>query len=201
MAAKPPVITTARIEAFSDGVFAIASTLLVLQLNLPPDLGSNPTDAQLTQALLHEAPSYFSFILSFIVIGRYWLVHHQLFDKIERGTLGLASINLFMLLAVVAMPFSTEVMGEYGSLAAATIFYAVSLSLVGLMSYAVWRYAVNHQLVYRSIPKAVITGAGRRSLVVPAVFLASVPIALVDVTAAQWFWLLAFIIALFWRRD
>lgn len=200
MAAKEPVITTARIEAFSDGVFAIASTLLVLQLNLP-DLGSNPTNAALTEALLQEAPLYFSFILSFIVIGRYWIAHHQIFDKIERATPGLASINILLLMAVVAMPFSTEVLGDHGNLSAATIFYAVSLSLVGIMGYFVWRYAVNHQLIYKNITEAEIKNANRRSLVVPVVFLASIPIALIDVTAAQWFWMLALIVGLFWQRD
>lgn len=70
--ARDSSLSTARIEAFSDGVFAIAATLLILQLNLP-HLPANPTDQDLWNALFQMAPSYFTFVLSFAVIGRYWL--------------------------------------------------------------------------------------------------------------------------------
>ncbi|MSU76227.1 DUF1211 domain-containing protein [Patescibacteria group bacterium] len=189
---KQAVVSTGRIEAFSDAVFSIAGTLLALQLVLPPGFPTNPTDHQLIKALMDQGPSYFAFILSFLVIGRYWIAHHQLFSRIERSTSGLAMLNLLLLLTVVAIPYPTQLLGSYRDLAAAAIFYAVSLSLVGLMMFVIWRYAARHKLLYSDVSAKDLKLSEKRSLAVPIVFLLSIPIAFYNVDFAEYFWLLSF---------
>lgn len=205
MATKPTArdnsLSTSRIEAFSDGVFAIAATLLMLQLELP-HLPADPTDRDLWNALGQMAPSYFTFILSFAVIGRYWLAHHALFHRIKRADGGLATLNLLLLLTVVALPFPTEVLGDYGNLAAAAVFYAVSISLIGLTMWALWRHAVKRKLLYPDVTKQDIKNSYYRSLAVPAVFLASVPVTvLVSVSAGEWTWLALFFVGFLLKSD
>lgn len=199
--ARDESLSTGRIEAFSDAVFAIAATLLMLQLNLP-HLPADPTDRDLWNALGQMAPSYFTFILSFAVIGRYWLAHHALFHRIKRSDGGLATLNILLLLTVVALPFPTEVLGRYGDLAAAAIFYAVSISLIGLMMAALWRHAVKHNLLYPDVSQSTIKNSYFRSLTVPAIFLASVPAAaFISVGWAEAMWVLTFFAGMFLRRD
>ena len=194
-------LSTARIEAFSDGVFAIAATLLMLQLELP-HLPTDPTDRDLWNALGQMAPSYFTFVLSFAVIGRYWLAHHALLHRIRRADGGLAVLNLLLLLTVVALPFPTEVLGDYGNLAAAAIFYAVSISLIGLMMAVLWRHAVKRKLLYPDVSRGTIKNSYYRSLSVPVVFLASVPVAAwVSVTAAEVMWAATFFAGVFLKGD
>lgn len=194
------IVTTSRIEAFSDAVFAIAATLLVLQLDVPHFLG-NPTDAQLWNALGQTIPSYFSLVLSFAVIGRYWVAHHWQFSRIAKSDAGLLTINLGLLLTVVALPFPTEILGDYGNLPAATIFYAVSISLIGLMMAAVWHHAVKNKLLKPGVTQATIQNSYIRSLSVPVIFLASVPVAAwVSVTLAQLMWVSIFFVGLALRK-
>jgi uncharacterized membrane protein len=100
-------VTTQRIEAFSDGVFAIAITLLILEVRLPPDDGS-PLAHRLTEAW----PGYVAFLISFLVIGIMWANHHSDFHLIGRATHGLVVANLLLLLCVSFVPFPTKILAE-----------------------------------------------------------------------------------------
>lgn len=194
---RQPVLTTARIEAFSDAVFAIAATLLVLQLDVPK-LPANPTDAQLWDGLAQVIPSYFSMVLSFVVIGRYWVAHHWQFSRIARIDTELLMLNLGLLLTVVALPFPTEVLADYGSLSAAAIFYAGSISLVGIMMALLWHHAVTHKLLKPGVDRETIRNSYVRSLSAPAVFLASIPVTMwVSVSAGELMWALLLFVGFF----
>ena len=131
---------TGRVEAFSDGVFAIAITLLVLELRIPPGLSS----AGLASALREEWPSYAAFLCSFATIGIMWLNHHRLFMLIRRVDRVLLVLNGLLLLGVSVVPFPTAVLADYlghdgDRLAAAVysgLFVFIALAFNGL-----WRYA------------------------------------------------------------
>lgn len=99
-----------RIVAFSDGVFSIAITLLVLNLGIDKGLSSG----ELTTALLNQWDDLLAFALSFAVIGRFWVVHHRFFAEVDAFDGRLLGLNLLYLAAVVLIPFSSEVLGEYG---------------------------------------------------------------------------------------
>ena len=99
---------TSRIEAFSDGVFAIAATLLILDVKIPQS-----NQANLAAQLGQQWPSYFAFLLSFLFIGIMWINHHRLFTHIKRTDNGLLILNLLLLLSVCAVPFPTAVLAVH----------------------------------------------------------------------------------------
>ena len=118
-----------RVEAFSDGVFAIAITLLALGLTVPHvQLTASPN--LLLHALLAEWPRFASFVLSFVLIGEVWVNHHRMFSYIHQSAHWLIWLNLGLLLSVVVTPFATELLGEYalqpGSRLVATVIYGAT---------------------------------------------------------------------------
>ena len=102
----------ARLEAFCDGVFAIAITLLILEIKIPP-IGSSHTTREFWHRLLEDWPSWFGFILSFMIILVAWVNHHDVFKLISKSSPQFTYANGFMLFTVVVVPFSTNLMSEY----------------------------------------------------------------------------------------
>ncbi len=132
---------TQRIEAFSDGVFAIAMTLLVLELKAPP-AGNIP----LATLLVRQWPSYVAFLVSFAFIGIMWINHHRLFTHIRRSSDVLLVLNLLLLLGVVAVPFPTAVLaahlGQPGERTAA-LLYSGTYVVIAIAFNVLWRYATS----------------------------------------------------------
>ncbi len=102
----------ARLEAFCDGVFAIAITLLILEIKVPP-IGSSHTIAEFWHRLLEDWPSWFGFCLSFVIILVSWVNHHTVFKIITKSSPQFTYANGFMLFTIVVIPFSTGLMSEY----------------------------------------------------------------------------------------
>lgn len=178
-----------RLIFFSDAVFAIAITLLALEIRLPPVEGSL-SDAQLLRTLLAIWPRYLGYIISFLVIGIFWIGHHRKFGYIRRYDRNLLLINLLLLMAVAFIPFPTTVISEYGN-RTATIFYALSITLVGLLSTALWAYATHRQrLVDARLTPQQKQREMLRSLLMSGVFLLSIGIAFIHADAAKFSWLL-----------
>ncbi len=133
---------TARVEAFSDGVFSIAITLLILEIRVPRDLSA----AGLGQALLHGWPSYISFLLSFAGVGIMWLNHHRLFTVIGRTNHTLLMLNGVLLLTVTVMPFPTSLIAAYLGTEGATMAVAVYVGwsvLIATVYHVLWHYAAS----------------------------------------------------------
>ena len=116
----------ARFEAFSDGVFAIAITLLVLGFALPPL--RDPTEGQLATALLKLWPNLIAYAMSFGVIGIMWQNHHALFRLVERVDRMTVFLNLFLLGGTAFIPFATGTLGSYPTMRASTFLYGLTLS-------------------------------------------------------------------------
>jgi len=135
---SPPGISPARLEAFSDGVLAIAATLLVLELHVP-DAGQD-----LGPALIAQWPSYIVYVVSFATIGIIWVNHHGLFVHVRRVDRTLLFLNLLLLLAVSLIPFPTAVVGRFvtaerdSHLAAA--LYGGLMVLTSIAFTGVWRH-------------------------------------------------------------
>jgi uncharacterized membrane protein len=135
---------TARIEAFSDGVFAIAITLLILEIKIPA-AGSG----DLPRQLLRQWPSYFAFVFSFAFIGIMWINHHRLFTHIRRSNNTLLFLNLLLLLGVCAVPFPTAVLAQHlgqSDQRAAAILYHGTYFAIAVFYNILWRYASRHLL-------------------------------------------------------
>ena len=143
-----------RVLAFSDGVFAIAITLLVLNLKVP-HLSGRHLDAQLRHALGQEGGTLTGFVISFFVIARYWAVHHRLSLRLRRVDGRFIVMNLVLLAFIVFLPFATEILGLYGSTTTAVVLYASTMVAVGVLSAALWEYAVRAYLTTNLSAEAV----------------------------------------------
>ena len=131
-----------RAEAFSDGVFAIAITLLVLDLRLPPAHGHT-----LTYLLVNDWPQYFAYVVSFLTIGIMWMNHHTILAHVSRVDRPLLVINLLLLMGVVAIPFPTSLVAEHlrtSGGVAATVTYGLVMIAVSFGFAGLWIYVVTH---------------------------------------------------------
>jgi uncharacterized membrane protein len=130
--AQPLSLGKARFEAFSDGVFAIAITLLILEVHLPSSVSASSSGLQQTHALLVIWPQYLVYVASFATIGIMWLNHHALFHNARRISLGTLSANLFLLLLLLIsfLPFPTAVLGQFGLTPPAVVYYGTTVSLI-----------------------------------------------------------------------
>jgi uncharacterized membrane protein len=194
-----------RLIGFSDGVYAIAITLLGLQFAPPPGVNSNE---DLLEFLVGTYPSqgrgilplYFSFVLSFVVIAAYWNLHHRYFLVIRAQDGAVRALNLVHLFFIVSLPFTTELMAEYGAVPVAASAYALNLGLAGLSLTLVWWYASHgHRLVDPAIDPADIAWTRRIGLLMPTIFLVSIPLTAVIGDRAWWFWLIGLAVLQFLR--
>lgn len=182
------IFPSERLVVFSDGVMAVAITLLVLDLKLPPGV----TSAELPNALAGSTHGLWCYVLSFLVIGLLWMAHHQQFSYIERVDGVLMWLNLFFLMTVGLIPFVTSVMSDHG-VAVPTMLYAGVLFLTCLLLAAMWGYACSRpELMKHALSKSERREGTLKPLLTALVFAVSIPIAYVwGSGAGQWTWLLA----------
>jgi len=160
-------LTTRRIEALADGIFAIAMTLLVLTLTLPD---ATQTELSLSQLLADQWPKFFNYALSFLLLAVFWIVHHQQFHVIRRTDRRHVWINIGILMFVALMPFSTDVVGSYEHETLAELMFSANLLILGLLFLLNWWYACrNHRLVDPDLDRETIVGGIRRGCVTPVV--------------------------------
>jgi uncharacterized membrane protein len=142
---QPRRVRTARLEAFSDGVFAIAITLLVLEISVPAG-----SDDELLEAVLDQWPSYLAYVVSFATIGAIWLVHTVVTEYLAGADSILVRLNLLLLMLVSFIPFPTRLLAEYSGDEAgrvSTTIYGMNLLLTAVVVSGLWRYAVHQRLV------------------------------------------------------
>ncbi len=164
------VMTTNRLEAFSDGVFAVVITLLVLDLRLPADTAPLP----LLQRLWLIWPKLAAYAMTFAITGIYWVGHHGLFTLIRRVDRNLMWMNLYLLMCVSFIPFPASVMGADPKDPLAIRLYAASLVAVGLGFVLIWGYASNcRRLVSADLDPAIVRIAWARCTVAPVVYAAA----------------------------
>ena len=176
-------LSVGRLVAFTDGVFAIAITLLVLNFDEP----TGP-DSKLLEQLTDQWTALLAYFLSFVVIGRFWVVHHRVYAGIRRIDSGLLSLNLVYLAFVVLIPFTTEVLGDYSDTSEAVVLYGAALGGVALFNWLMIRHALVRDHVHPERRRATEPFGGATALVVPGVFITSVPIGLVSPLAAELMW-------------
>ena len=175
---------TGRVEAFSDGVFAIAMTLLVLNVRVP----STNQPGQLGSLLWQQWPSYLAFVISFAFIGIMWVNHHRLFVHIRRIDHTLLVLNGALLLGVTAVPFPTAVLAQYLAKPdekAATMLYAGTYVVVAIFFNVLWRYAASgHRLLGDEVDVAEVSRITRQYAYGPLLYLACFVLAYINVAAS-----------------
>ncbi len=178
-----------RLVFFSDAVFAIAITLLALDIRLPVD-AAELSNQQLFNSLVGIWPKYLSFIISFLVIGNFWIAHHRRYRYIIRYDTRLLLLNLLVLMSIAFIPFPTVVLSESGN-RTATIFYSLSIAMTGILSALLWWYVSRENRLLEENFDATLA---RRNLIsiltVPAVFLLSIGLAFINADLAKFTWIL-----------
>jgi TMEM175 potassium channel family protein len=172
-----------RLEAFSDGVFAIAITLLIIEVRVP-----HSEAGELAGDLVNLWPSYAAYVVSFAVIGIIWVNHHEIFERIVSVDRPLLFLNLLLLLTVAFLPFPTALLGEYiregdnAHIAAAV--YGANMTLIGLAFIAMWTYLARvPSLLERGVGVEGARRARRAALVGPVVYGLTIPLAFLSPVA------------------
>ena len=178
-----------RLIFFSDAVFAIAVTLLVLDIRLPAGF-ETASNSQLLDQLLGLWHKVLAYVISFLAVGSFWLAHHRKFRFIKRYDPGLLVLNLLFLMVIAFVPFPTSVISE-SSNRTATIFYSLAMTLAGLILAAIWWYASRHN---RLTDPQLDAPQRRRQLVASlltvGVFVLSIGLAFINEDLAKFSWLL-----------
>jgi uncharacterized membrane protein len=172
-------MSKSRLEAFSDGIFAIAATLLVLDLHVQSRPG------QLASALGREWPHYATFVVSFLTIGIIWVNHHGQFHRIAMVDRPLLFLNLLLLMFVVLIPFPTELLASYlhsgSDQHVAAAVYSGTLLVMGVCFAASWRYVAAHgDLLTRAISQQELSALVRRNAVGQGVYVVALGLAFVS---------------------
>lgn len=178
-----------RLILFSDAVFAIAITLLVIEIKIPEIPRDDVTDRHLLHSLAELIPKFIGFLVSFLLIGQYWIVHHRLFGFVTSFTGKLIWLNIFFLLAVALMPFSTGFYSEYVLTKAITpiIFYTANIVLLGTISFSMWQYISNPKRnISENLTPPMIRFFSARSLSVPLLFVIFLGVYLISPVVAFW---------------
>jgi uncharacterized membrane protein len=176
--------------AFSDGLFAIAMTLLVVSIGVP-SVSDGDSVHELAEALNDLSPELVSFFISFAVIGRYWAAHHLFFAQLARMDRGLVGLNLVYLAFVAFLPFPTALLGEYFDNPLSVVIYAVNVALVSGLEVVLFRHAYRAGLMSKKLPPEVYRWGAAMSLSPVVFFVLSVPIAFLGTGWAIAVWLLA----------
>lgn len=188
---------TGRLEAFSDGVFAIAVTLLVLELRppLPGTLQGN----SLLHTLLHAWPSYLAFVTSFVTVLIVWINHHNLFKMIRRTDHNLLLLNGFLLLVVTFIPFPTNVLAEYiwePEARTAAILYSGTFLAMAIAFNLLWRYAAHDgRLLARDVDQRLIRIINKQFQIGPLTYVLCLVGAVINAVAGFVF---VIVLAVYW---
>jgi uncharacterized membrane protein len=176
---------TARIETFSDGVFAIAMTLLVIEIGVP-HVGDEPGGTTLFGALTAQWPSYLGYVISFLQIGVIWANHHNRFSFIERSDHVLLFLNTLFLMCVAFIPFPTALLAEYiqsDERTTAGAVYSGTLAVTAICFTSLWLYsAANHRLVRRGLNPILLGAMTRRYVVGMILYVFAFALAFFSVT-------------------
>jgi uncharacterized membrane protein len=172
-----------RILFFSDAVFAISITLLVLEIKVPA-IQQDFSELQLWYALLQMVPKFVGFLISFFLIGQTWIEHHRICSFLEEYNSGLLWRNLWLLLFVVFMPFATALLSEYYFSRVAICVYACSFAGLGFAKASFWHHAVRKHLLVKDVDGAATIRISRRVWATPMTSFAVVIAAIIEIPYA-----------------
>jgi uncharacterized membrane protein len=191
-------VDTGRLETFADGVFAIAATLLILNIDLAPTQSCAPLSCQ----ILHAWPSYVAYAASFLTIGIIWVNHHTVMGQIARADRTFLMLTVAFLMVIAFIPFPTRLVAQYisevdnGNARAATVAYGITLTLTAVMFNAIWFYAAHRgRLLREDADPRTVRGISRTFVLGPWLYLAITIVAAIRPKVGA---ILFLLFALFW---
>lgn len=189
-----PSVPPDRLKALADGVFAIVMTLLILELGIPTVEAAEETG--LGEALREMWPEFLGYVLSFLVLGIFWLIHHMLFDSIKWYDTTLVWLNIVFLLIAALLPFTTGLFAVHGATTITAVIYGLNMLLLFDLGWAIWTYVTaNRRLVEADLDPGLIRGGKVMGGVYSVAMI--VPIAVAFAFPVISFLLYGFIVALF----
>jgi uncharacterized membrane protein len=196
-------ISKSRLEALTDGIFAIVMTLLVLEIAVPQILSHEPdvVRAELPKRLFDLWPKIFSYVISFIILAIYWRGHHRQFHYIKHSDGVLVWTNIMFLMAVSFLPFSTSLLGEYIDQQISVFIYGSNSIVIALLLYIQWRYATDHyRLVDKNLDPNIIRRLPRRVLIGILAYLVAIGVSFVNIQSSVFLFTLIVIPAILPNR-
>lgn len=171
---EPIPLKTSRIEMLADGVFAIVVTLLVIDIHVPQLTG--PIAAiELPHSLESLIPRILSYVMSFLIVGIYWIGHHQMSHYIKRADRPFLWLNIIYLMFVAFLPFSTALLAQYTDQPIAVAIYGFNLILSGLALFCIWWYASHkHRLIDKDLSGEFIYLVKKRILTAPLLYILAI---------------------------
>jgi uncharacterized membrane protein len=169
------MLGTKRVGALVDGVFAIAMTLLAFDLRVL-DIITPIANHNTPQVISKIWPHFLIYAISFIILGFYWIEHRIQYDHIKYSSKYFFWINIFFLMFIALIPFSTGVLGRYFSEQFSIVLYAINIIVIGILSYFHWWYVNFHRLVYKNTTPAINSTIKKSIILVPITALISIVI-------------------------
>lgn len=179
-----------RLAALSDGLFAIAMTLIVFQISVPAAAGIH-SERGLWHALVGLAPRIITYLLSFLTLGIFWVGQQTQFNHVARADRTLAWIHLALLAAVATMPFSTALLADFITFRLALLLYWANILILGVLLVAGWRYASRRGLVKDDAPAGLARAISRRIIAAQALYACGVALCVINT-----YWSIGFIVLL-----
>ena len=174
---EAPVISPERLKALADGVFAIVMTLLVLQLGVPVAKGLSK-ETELLRELGKLLPEFLIYVLSFQILGVFWVIHHSIFGFVRKYDTTLVWLNILFLMFVSLIPFSTALVGKNGFVTVTAVIYGVNMLLILNLGWAIWAFITGkRKLADESLDAIAVRGGNRMGLLYAAVMSASIGLA------------------------
>ncbi len=181
---KSEWMTTNRIQTLIDGIFAISMTLLVLTLEVP-DFTPPITNATIYEYLISLIPKFYVYGLSFLLLAVFWRVNHHHFHFIKKANIQLLWINVVWLMFVALVPFSTTLIGEYGHLLYATLFFHINLFFIAFFSSLNWFYAYKKGLTSMKYTSLTFRRHLGRNLIFPLTAVLAIIVSFLNPTASS----------------
>lgn len=178
-----------HIISFGDAIFAFSITFMAISIQIP-DLPANLTEAQVIDRLLGLSSHFEIYVISFFVIGIYWISYHQIFNHISDSRGIMVWLNLSFLFFITLISFAVDLQVEYGFYYIVFALYALVLALAGLLLMLIWLHARKNGLIDKTVKTIEIQNISLQSILTPAVFMISILISIVNIQIAYYFWLI-----------
>lgn len=170
-------IEPGRIQDWTDGIFAFSMTLLIVSVTIP-DSSGKASEETLRLILSGMVPTFLTFIMSFVLIAIFWMVHHKQFQSIKRSNDTLLWINVALMLLIVFMPFTTDLVDDYSYLKISNFVFNLNMFLIGVMFYLQYTYSASHGLFDERISQDHINHYKRQNSVIAIISLVALVVGL-----------------------
>jgi uncharacterized membrane protein len=177
-----------HVTSFADAIFAFSITFMAITINIP-NLAQNLTQAQVIDKLSESLPEFEIYVISFFMIGIYWIAYHQIFNHIVGSHQITTWLTLVFLFFITLIPLATNLQIGYGSYQIVFVLYALVLTIAGELSTIIWLHATKNKLINQNMTQIEIHCVLLESTLSPAVFLLSILVSFIDLQIAYYFWL------------